>query len=373
MKKAVSLFLILFVIIGVSAQNLIDSSTWTVGSGSVPGFNLNGSASENIREMGTNPHNQSSILWKAVPDASSGPDGGWKTDYLNINPTKTYRLTVWIKKTNSHSGTTYFGLYSLNSGNSHTTLRLSGSNNNNAYFFNSDLPQLNQWYLLVGYVHQSSYSSTINIGGVYDLTGTKVVNLTDYKFASDAVKMLHRNYLFYDTNTSDRQYFYDPTVYEVNGQEPSIQELIDGGTTSGSGLWTQSGSTLFYNDGNVGIGTANTDAKLTVKGNVHAEEVKVDLSVPAPDYVFKDNYDLLSIEEIKNYIDTYGHLPNISSAKVLEANGVQLGSMSMKLLEKIEELTLYTIEQQDNLKQKEEQLKALEARIKKLELLLIKK
>ena len=98
--------------------------------------------------------------------------------------------------------------------------------------------------------------------------------------------------------------------------------------------------------GKVGIGTTTPDAKLTVKGNIHAEEVKVDLSVPGPDYVFKEGYALKSLEEIQNYIKAHGHLPNIPSAKEMEVNGVELGTMNMKLLEKIEELTLYTIQQQ---------------------------
>ncbi len=97
-------------------------------------------------------------------------------------------------------------------------------------------------------------------------------------------------------------------------------------------------------NGKVGIGTANPDSKLTVKGSIHAEEVKVDLSVPWPDYVFKEEYDLKSLEEVQNYINEHGHLPNIPSAKDMEENGVQLGEMNMKLLEKIEELTLYIIE-----------------------------
>ncbi len=98
-------------------------------------------------------------------------------------------------------------------------------------------------------------------------------------------------------------------------------------------------------NGSMGIGTTIPDAKLTVKGNIHAEEVKVDLSVPGPDYVFKEGYDLKSLEEVQIYIKTHGHLPNIPSAKEMEDSGVQLGVMNMKLLEKIEELTLYSIEQ----------------------------
>ncbi|SNY99685.1 tail fiber protein [Flagellimonas pacifica] len=114
---------------------------------------------------------------------------------------------------------------------------------------------------------------------------------------------------------------------------------------SGSGAYDANHAYLKSN-GYFGIGTTNPDSKLTVKGNIHAEEVKVDLSVPAPDYVFKEDYNLRSLEEVQNYIKEFGHLPNIPSAKTMEANGIQLGEMNMKLLEKIEELTLYTLEQE---------------------------
>ncbi|WP_281987686.1 tail fiber protein [Aquimarina aggregata] len=113
------------------------------------------------------------------------------------------------------------------------------------------------------------------------------------------------------------------------------------------------------NNGNLGIGTTAPDSKLTVKGKIHAEEVKIDLSVPAPDYVFKKEYNLLSIGEVQQHIKDNGHLPNIPSAKEMEKNGVELGIMNMKLLEKIEELTLYTIDQEQRIKDLEEKLTLL--------------
>ncbi len=116
-------------------------------------------------------------------------------------------------------------------------------------------------------------------------------------------------------------------------------------------------------NGNVGIGTTSPDSKLTVKGNIHAEEIKVDLSVPGPDYVFKEGYELKSLEEVKNYIKQNGHLPNIPSAEEMEKNGVQLGRMNMKLLEKIEELTLYIIK----LEKENKKILEIEKRLDKIE------
>ena len=97
--------------------------------------------------------------------------------------------------------------------------------------------------------------------------------------------------------------------------------------------------------GNVGIGTTTPDSKLTVKGNIHSQEVKVDLAgAVAPDYVFKKGYALTSLEELKNYIDQNKHLPEVPSAREMEEEGINLKEMNLILLKKVEELTLYQIE-----------------------------
>ncbi len=118
------------------------------------------------------------------------------------------------------------------------------------------------------------------------------------------------------------------------------------GTTLPISFNTDGNSRLYIRpDGNVGIGTPSPDATLTVKGQIHAQEVKVDLNgAIAPDYVFNKDYQLTSLDSIKNYIDQNKHLPEVPSAKEMEKNGVQLGEMNMLLLKKIEELTLYVIE-----------------------------
>jgi hypothetical protein len=108
---------------------------------------------------------------------------------------------------------------------------------------------------------------------------------------------------------------------------------------------TSGGRFIVGSNGNVGIGTNAPDAKLAVNGNIHATEVRVSVNVPGPDYVFEKDYTLPSLESIKTYVDQNKHLPEVPSAKEMEANGINLSEMNMLLLKKIEELTLYVIDQ----------------------------
>ena len=127
---------------------------------------------------------------------------------------------------------------------------------------------------------------------------------------------------------------------------------------------------IIHNNGNIGVGTINPDMKLTVKGNIHAEEVKIDLNVPAPDYVFKEGYILRSIKDVERFIKENNHLPEMPSAKEFEQNGVMQAEMDMNLLKKIEELTLYTIQQQkeiEELKIQNKKLLELQSKLEKLE------
>jgi len=110
----------------------------------------------------------------------------------------------------------------------------------------------------------------------------------------------------------------------------------------------------------VGIGTSNfidgTDIyRLAVKGAIRADRVKV--YTTWADFVFEKNYILPTLEDVENHIKENGHLKDIPSAKEVEANGIELGEMNKKLLQKVEELTLYIIEMNKELKEVKGKLK----------------
>lgn len=114
-------------------------------------------------------------------------------------------------------------------------------------------------------------------------------------------------------------------------------------TTKASNETYASTKLFIGNNGNVGIGTEIPDAKLAVNGDIHAKEVRIDLT-GWPDYVFENTYALPTIEEVEQHINEKGHLINIPSAHEVETSGLHVSEMIKKQQEKIEELTLYIIE-----------------------------
>jgi hypothetical protein len=109
--------------------------------------------------------------------------------------------------------------------------------------------------------------------------------------------------------------------------------------------------------GNVGIGTLNPTYKLSVKGNIRCTEVVVESGWA--DYVFDEKYTLPLLTEVEKFIQQNKHLPNIPSAKEVEEKGLHLGDVQRRMMEKIEELTLYVIEQDKSIQQLKEQVREL--------------
>lgn len=104
--------------------------------------------------------------------------------------------------------------------------------------------------------------------------------------------------------------------------------------------------------GNLGLGIENPAEKLAVNGDIRAREIKVEVS-NWPDFVFHKGYPLLPLQDLEKFIKTKGHLPDLQSAAETEKQGISLGEMNKLLLKKIEELTLYLIEQDKKISQLE--------------------
>ncbi|MBB6269845.1 putative coiled-coil protein SlyX [Pedobacter cryoconitis] len=116
--------------------------------------------------------------------------------------------------------------------------------------------------------------------------------------------------------------------------------------------------------GNVGIGVANPTQRLAVNGNILAKEITVSsTSSDWPDYVFDPEYSLTSLPQIERFIQLNRHLPGVPSASTVEKEGINIGSHQATLLKKIEELTLYIIEQNKKTEKQEKKLAELEARL----------
>jgi hypothetical protein len=134
----------------------------------------------------------------------------------------------------------------------------------------------------------------------------------------------------------------DPYV-NVNGIN------VSAGITS-SGNLSATGSGYNYFAGTVGIGTATPGSNvLAVEGTIGARKVVVTQTNPFPDYVFEPGYMLTPLDSLRRYVESYRHLPDIPSAGSVEKNGLDLGGNQAALLKKIEELTLYILDQDKRL------------------------
>ena len=195
-------------------------------------------------------------------------------------------------------------------------------------------------------------------------------------------RILGNTFYSMSPGTSNGIYFFRDGAASATGTNSFGLEINDDIDTGNHLLSLKTAGKLrltIISNGNVGIGTTEPDAKLAVNGNIHAQEVKVDMD-GWPDFVFEENHQLPNLEEVQQYIKEHGHLENIPSANDVEENGISLGQMNARLLQKIEELTVYTIEQDKQLKHHEirekelqkqlsEQQESLRSLLKRIEIL----
>jgi len=233
-------------------------------------------------------------------------------------------------------------------------LRINGSDLANSIYSNTDigittsggasglhLLQNNNQYFTGGYVGigTSSPAYKLDVNGGVHTVGTSEFGGGSFHVSTDQSFAGGASYTF---------------RAGVGINNPNGSSFASG--TSVMSIGAMSNGVSLITTGNVGIGTTNPDKKLTVKGSIHSQEVIVDMSV-LPDYVFKPTYHLPTLTEIKTYIDQNHHLPEMPSAEQVAKDGLSLGDMNAKLLKKVEELTLYLIDQNKKNNVREEELK----------------
>ena len=221
---------------------------WTPGTGAQTVFNLNGDSAESQRLYDTDPFGNTSVVWQTNPTAVSGPDGGWNTDYFTVDNTKTYRFSVWIRRTlgtGTAAGDWYFG---CTGSPAHIRKVSDGTEQSNPYWSYDDIDTLtlNTWYLFVGHCFPSDYKTGDYAivrhpdTGYYTRAGRKLGSQLgnnnmggDCKFADTTTSIRHRTYHFYSTTTSAHLQFFDPRIEVCDGSEPTINDLLDGVVSTG--------------------------------------------------------------------------------------------------------------------------------------------
>lgn len=217
-------------------SNIIDPYSWTTGSGGIGSFSQNGSTDENERVIGTDPWGNSAIVWETRANGSAADDGGWNHSAYTIDNTKLYRLSVWVKRTSSSAGGTF---YLGTNGYTQCVLRLDGAYGEecNPYWHcvGTGAFTQNVWYLVVGHVFPHTYpnSNQHPDTGVYTISGGKVGGINgcnvgnDMKFGPSTTGLNHRTYHYYCGDNTTRLQFFEPRVDLCDGSEPRITDLLN--------------------------------------------------------------------------------------------------------------------------------------------------
>jgi hypothetical protein len=155
---------------------------------------------------------------------------------------------------------------------------------------------------------------------------------------------LQNGLLLYNTDSSVFQYYNGSAWNSVGG-------------AGGSGHWQFTSGLQYDSVDNIAIGTTNTQGyKLAVNGAAIFTKVRVKAAANWPDYVFKKDYGLMGLTELERYITTYKHLPGVASENEVKKDGIDLGDHAAAVLQKVEELTLYLIDENKKLKDQNKQL-----------------
>lgn len=222
--------------------------------------------------------------------------------------------------------------------------------------------------------------SDLRVDGNTMLEGSLTLNaLRDSTLEEDAVLLIDENGTVKSAGSSLRSLVYSDSEFIPCKDENG------GNTTPASPVWLNGPGKLYTShhcvpDILVGIDQNNPESKLHISVNadkdthplivdrkitgtteryklmqldhtglLYAREIKVNLNQLWPDYVFAENYELMPLDELKEYISVNNHLPNIPAAREMEETGINVAQSNVMLMEKVEELTLYMLQMKEQL------------------------
>ncbi len=229
-------------------RSLIDVSSWTTGTGGIGIYNPNETVNtENQRLIDVDPWGLNSIIWQSNPSGDGNNDGGWNTNAVTIDPSKIYRFSVWMRRTSSTTGGTFYMGTSGNVKQNDTSAA-----NSNPYWSCNNIGAYtqNQWYLVVGHVYNwnTTYTGKHPNTGLYTRGSgpTKISDIVcnigtgDVKWSDPTINSTwHRTYHFYCGDSTSHLQWAFPRIDLIDGTEPSIKELLE----VGGSQWIDTSST----------------------------------------------------------------------------------------------------------------------------------
>ena len=352
MKFTLTAVLGLFIVGGLSAQITIDTSIPSPGAGSV----LGDASGDGVAS------------WQAASGSGSG-SGFWEGSQTgSINNTNSGNINVnsllscGYVETNERITRTGYAGTGITFGGADLTMRTAGANTLACYN---------------GYVGINGYPATsgarLHVNGGARASGNITTDARVGVGTHEPVEALH---VVGSSKLEGNVHVGVGTTVSCSYIETSERIYRTGhhGTSLAFGgadlvMRTAGSNTLACYNGYVGVNgyPSTSGAKLQVNGSCQATEF-ISGTTTYPDYVFEDDYKLMPLDELAAFIAEEGHLPKIATEKEVEAfGGVKLGELQIQLLEKVEELTLYTLQQEERIKAQQEAYDALKAQVESLQ------
>ena len=294
-------------------------------------------------------------------------------DSFNVNGTGRYVRINITAKVNTWAGLEFAELMIYNSleGNIKPSVSLTAPANNSSYYSGTNITLTAAANDTDGSITKVEfYQGSEKIGEALTAPYTMVwsnVQAGSYSLTAKAFDNTNADSLSLPVNI-----IVNPTTrWSLQGNAGTSPDTSFLGTTDNKRLVFKTNSVeqmTILPDGFVGIGTStkpNAEAKLGVNGAIYATKLKVTQTGWA-DYVFNKDYKLPTLREVEEYIKTHKHLPGVPTTAEVEKNGTDVAEIQAMLLKKIEELTLYIIDQNNKLKVQQKQIQELQGAYKKM-------